>query len=136
MNYTMQRSDWQWLITPEPGGKGYRLKYKRPTEWTDCNTFDTPEAAAEAVAKGTTGQMEWDAIKHLAPIPSLAAWLVDPTGGPLSPFVPVVSNLILTAVKPLVSDNGKEQPGDRRDPPAGEASRVKPAAASARRPSS
>jgi hypothetical protein len=80
MTYTIKNSDWQWLIAPEPNSKRYVLKCKRPTEWTDCRSFDTPEAAASAVAEGKTGQKEWDDAKHDDFFANLASWLVDPMG--------------------------------------------------------
>jgi hypothetical protein len=96
----MKYSDWQWLIEPEPGSKRYLLKYRRPTAWTDCNSFDTPEAAADAVAKGKTGQSDWDELKHDTPPANLAAWLIDPTGGALAPIIPVVSDILRAAILP------------------------------------
>jgi hypothetical protein len=93
MTYTMKHSNWQWLIEPDPQAKRYRLKYKKPTEWTLANVFDTPEAAAEAVASGKTGEKEWDEMKRESPIPGLAAWLIDP-GGPIS----IVTVAIKTAM--------------------------------------
>jgi hypothetical protein len=107
MTYTMKYSDWQWLIEPEPKAKRYRLKYRRPTAWTDCNSYDTPEAAADAVSKGTTGQKDWDDLKHETSPPSLAAWLIDPTGGALAPIIPVVSDLLRSAVLPPATETGK-----------------------------
>jgi len=106
MTYTMKYSDWQWLIEPEARGKGYLLKYRRPTAWTDCNSFDTPEAAADAVARGTTGQKDWDELKREAPPASLAAWLIDPTGGALAPIIPVVTDILRSAILPE-DDAGK-----------------------------
>ena len=64
MTYTIKNSDWQWIIVPEPDSNRYMLKCKRPTEWTDCRAFDTPESAAKAVAQGKTGQKEWDEAKR------------------------------------------------------------------------
>jgi hypothetical protein len=102
--YTIKHSDWQWLIAPEPKSRKYLLKYRRPTAWTECNSFDTPEAAAEAVAKGTTGQNEWDQMKNERPPSSLAAWLIDPTGGPLAPFIPVVKDILKSTLLPSKDD--------------------------------
>jgi hypothetical protein len=107
MTYTMKYSDWQWLIEPEPSSRKYLLKYRRPTAWTNCNAFETPEAAADAVAKGTTGQKDWDDLKHETPPPNLAAWLIDPTGGPLAPLIPVVSSLLQSAILPDATETGK-----------------------------
>jgi hypothetical protein len=84
MTYTMKHAEWQWLIEPEPQGTRCILKFRKPTEWTEARRFDTPEAAAAAVANGTTGEKEWDDIKRDAPLPGLAAWLIDPSAGPLS----------------------------------------------------
>jgi hypothetical protein len=98
MTYTMKYSDWQWLIEPQASGKKYLLKYRRPTAWTDCSAFDSPEAAAEAVAKGRTGQKDWDDMKHEAPPANLAAWLIDPTGGALAPIIPVVTDILKAAL--------------------------------------
>jgi hypothetical protein len=98
MTYTLKYSDWQWLI--QPNAKKFLLKYKRPVQWTECSTFDTPEEAADAVAKGNTGQAEWDSIRHTSPIPSLASWLIDPTGGPFAPVVPLVSDLLRATLLP------------------------------------
>jgi hypothetical protein len=106
MTYTMKYSDWQWLIEPEPRSKKYLLKYKRPAPWTDCSSFDTPEAAAEAVSKGTTGQKEWDDMKRESMPAGLASWLIDPTGGALAPIIPVVSEILRAAITPSDSENG------------------------------
>jgi hypothetical protein len=106
MTYTMKYSDWQWLIEPEAGSKRYLLKYRRPAAWTKCSTFDSPEAAADAVAKGTTGQEDWDVLKHEARPPNLAAWLIDPTGGALAPIIPVVSDILKAAVLPPTPETG------------------------------
>jgi hypothetical protein len=105
MIYTMKHSDWQWLIEQEPQSKRCLLKYKRPTAWTDCNTYESPEAAADAVAQGRTGQLEWDNLKHEAPFPGLASWLIDPTG-PLSPIMPMVSDLLRATIFPPPSGTG------------------------------
>jgi hypothetical protein len=107
MTYTMKHSDWQWLITPEPRGERYLLKYKRPREWTNCNSFDTPEAAAEAVSSGKTGQKDWDNLKLETAPHSLAAWLIDPTGGALGPIIPVVSDIRRTAIDSAAQANEK-----------------------------
>lgn len=107
MTYTMKHSDWQWQIEPVAGSKKYLLKYRRPTAWTNCNTFDTPEAAADAVAKGTTGQKEWDALEHEKRPPNLAAWLIDPAGGVLAPIIPVVSDILKAAVLPADTKTGR-----------------------------
>jgi hypothetical protein len=107
MTYTLKYSDWQWLIEPEPKGKKYLLKYKRPTPWTDCNSFDTPEAAAEAVARGTTGQKDWDAMKRESIPVGLASWLIDPTGGALAPIIPVVSEILRSTILPTDSESAK-----------------------------
>jgi hypothetical protein len=80
MVYTIKHSEWQWLIEPNSTGKGYLLKYKRPMRWKDCKSFDSPKAAAEALASGKTGVKEWDGLKHEKPFPSFSAWLIDPTG--------------------------------------------------------
>jgi hypothetical protein len=106
MTYTMKHSGWQWLIEPEASSKKYLLKYKRPTAWTSCNSFDTPEAAALAVSKGTTGEKEWDDLRHDSPVPNLAAWLIDPVGGALAPIVPVVTDIIKAAVLPPPAELG------------------------------
>jgi hypothetical protein len=100
MTYTMKYSDWQWLIEPQASSKKYLLKYRRPTAWTDCNAFDTPEAAADAVAKGRTGQKDWDDMKRETPPANLAAWLIDPTGGALAPIIPVVTDILRAALPP------------------------------------
>jgi hypothetical protein len=96
MTYTIRHSNWQWLIEPEPEGKRCILKYKRPVDWTECSRFDTPEAAAEAVANGKTGQTEWDELKRETPVPSLASWLIDPTGGPVA----IVREVLKAAILP------------------------------------
>jgi hypothetical protein len=99
MTYTMKHSNWQWLIEPEPQGRSYSLKYKKPTEWTEARRFDSPEAAAEAVANGRTGQKDWDEMKRESPLPGLAAWLIDP-GGPIS----IVTDALKAAI--VMSPNG------------------------------
>ncbi len=104
--YTMKHSDWQWLIEPQPKSQKYLLKCRRPTAWTDCDSFDTPEQAAEAVAKGKTGQKDWDRMNNDRPPATLAAWLIDPTGGPLAPIIPVVSDILKAAIAPPVDDDG------------------------------
>jgi hypothetical protein len=109
MTYTMKYSDWQWLIEPEPRGKKYLLKYKRPAPWTDCSAFDTPEAAADAVARGNTGQKDWDGMKRESIPASLASWLIDPTGGALAPIIPVVSEILRSAILPSDSGEGKSR---------------------------
>src|SRR5580692_5169050 len=95
MTYTLRNSDWQWLIEPEPAGNRCILKYKRPVDWAECNRYDTPEAAAQAVANGTTGQKEWDALKRETPVPGLASWLIDPMGGPVAIVTEVLKAVIL-----------------------------------------
>jgi hypothetical protein len=96
MVYTIKHSEWQWLIEPNKTGKRYVLKYKRPMRWRDCRSFNSAEAAADAVATGKTGLKEWDSIKHEKPFPSFSAWLIDPSGSALS----AVANLLRTAVTP------------------------------------
>jgi hypothetical protein len=103
----MKYADWQWLIEPQPKSQMYLLKYRRPTAWIDCNSFDTPEQAAEAVAKGQTGQKDWDQMKNERPASGLAAWLIDPTGGPLAPIIPVVSDILKAAILPPGEENEK-----------------------------
>lgn len=78
MTYTIKNSDWQWLIEPDAKTKKYRLKYKKPTQWTSVRDFDTPEEAADAVSSGKTGLEEWDTLKRLLPFPHFASWLIDP----------------------------------------------------------
>jgi hypothetical protein len=107
MTYTMKHSDWQWLIEPEAGSKRFLLKCRRPIAWTDCNSFETPEAAADAVANGTTGQKDWDDMKRETPPASLASWLIDPTGGALAPLIPVVSEIVQAAILPPANETGK-----------------------------
>jgi hypothetical protein len=102
MTYMMKHSNWQWLIEPEPQGKRYSLKYKKPTEWTEANRFDTPEAAADAVAQGKTGQKEWDDLTRSSSIPGLAAWLIDP-GGPIA----AVADVIKAAIAPTERNAAK-----------------------------
>jgi hypothetical protein len=102
MTYTIRNSNWQWLIEPEPDGKRCILKCKRPVDWTECNRFDTPEAAAEAVANGTTGQKEWDELKRETPVPGLASWLIDPMGGPMA----VVKEVLKAVIPPAQSGPG------------------------------
>jgi hypothetical protein len=109
MNYTMKYADWQWLIEPEPKEKKYLLKYKRPAPWTDCSSFDTPEAAADAVARGTTGQKEWDEMKRELIPAGLASWLIDPTGGALAPIIPVVSEILRSTILSPGSENAKDK---------------------------
>jgi len=96
----MKHSDWQWLIVPDPQSKLCILKYKRPTNWTECNRFDSPEAAADAVSKGKTGQMEWDALKRDSSFPGLAGWLIDPSASPFAPILPIVSDLLRATILP------------------------------------
>ena len=103
MTYTMKHSDWQWLIEPEPQGKRYSLKYRKPTEWTEASRFDSPEAAADAVALGKTGQKEWDDMKRDFPIQGLAAWLIDPSG-PIS----VVTETIKAALAPSKPETARQ----------------------------
>jgi hypothetical protein len=98
--YTIKNSEWHWLIVPDGSQKKYQLKYKRPTQWTDCGTFDSPEAAADAVAHGQTGQKDWDDIKHTTPFPGLSQWLIDPTGAALNPLIPAVADLLRAAILP------------------------------------
>jgi hypothetical protein len=106
MNYTLKNSDWQWLIEQDPKDRRYTLKCRRPTAWTECNRYDSPEAAADAVDHGTTGQKEWDDLKHEGPFPGLASWLIDPTGGPLASVIPIVSDLLRAAILPPPPQSG------------------------------
>jgi hypothetical protein len=103
MTYTMKYCDWQWLIEPEPRGQRYLLKYRRPSAWTNCRSYETPEAAAEAVANGTTGEKDWDSMKRDAPLPSLASWLIDPAGGPLG----IVTGIVEAAIAPSEHEAAK-----------------------------
>ena len=107
MTYTTRQSDWQWLIEPEPGSSRCILKYKSPSDWTECSRFDTPEAAADAVASGRTGKKEWDELKRDPPVPGLAAWLIDPGAGPLSPILPIVGEVFKAAILPPKAENGR-----------------------------
>jgi hypothetical protein len=100
MLYTIKHSEWQWLIEPRVNGKRYALRYRRPTRWRDCKTFPSPEAAAAAVATGKTGLKEWDTMKRDKPFPSLAEWLIDPTGSALSTFSTLLSGDIPTQSPP------------------------------------
>jgi|SRR5579871_1945226 len=102
MTYTMKQSDWQWQIEPEPQSKLFRLKYKRPTEWILANLYDSPEAAADAVASGRTGEKEWDDMKRESPLPGLASWLIDPSG-PIS----VVTTILKAAMANSEAANGQ-----------------------------
>jgi len=99
-SYTLRHSDWQWLIQPESNGKKYLLRCRQPSDWVNCRSFNTPEEAADSVAKGTTGQKDWDERKREDHFPTLAAWLIDPTGGPLAPIVPVVSDILRATILP------------------------------------
>jgi hypothetical protein len=103
MTYTMKHAEWQWLIAPDPDGKGCILKYKKPTEWFAARHFDTPEAAADAVANGATGQKDWDDLKREKPLPGLAAWLIDPSAGPLS----IVTEALKATLLPPRAEPGK-----------------------------
>ena len=93
MIYTIRHSNWQWLIETDEQRKRATLRCKRPTDWTECNSYETPEEAAEAVASGRTGQKEWDEMKRESPIPSLASWLIDPAGQ-IAAAVPFVADAI------------------------------------------
>jgi hypothetical protein len=97
MIYTIRHSNWQWLIETDEKKKRSILRFKRPTDWTECNTYDTPEDAADAVATGRTGQRDWDEMKRESPIPSLASWLIDPAGQ-LAAAVPFVADAIRAAL--------------------------------------
>ena len=97
MIYTIRNSNWQWLIESDDQKKQAVLKCKRPTDWTQCNIYGTPEEAAEAVATGRTGQKDWDEMKRESPIPSLGSWLIDPTGQ-LAAAVPFVADLFKAAL--------------------------------------
>lgn len=109
MTCKMRHSEWQSLIEPESRSNRCILKYKRPTVWTECSRFGTPEEAADAVAKGKTGQKEWDDLEHgtRTPLPGIAGWPIDPAAGPLSAIAPIVPNLLKTAILPPT-----KQPGD------------------------
>jgi hypothetical protein len=81
MTYTIKHADWSWHIEPNSDGKGYLLRYKRPTDWAQCPTaYSTPEEAANAVASRKTGVPDWDNLDQKAPFPVLSSWLIDPSG--------------------------------------------------------
>jgi hypothetical protein len=106
MTYTLKHSDWQWLIEPQLNTKKYLLKYRRPTAWTECGSFDTPEAAANAVAKGETGEKDWDNLNRDLPDQSLASWLIDPAGGVLAPILPAIAGILKGTILPPSPEAG------------------------------
>lgn len=106
MTYTLKNSDWQWQIQTDNQSKRSVLSYKRPTNWVECKTYDSPEAAADAVAQGKTGEKEWDDIKHTTPVAGLASWLIDP-GAAIPPILPIVTDLIKDAILAPLPETGK-----------------------------
>jgi hypothetical protein len=96
MIYTIRHSDWQWLIDADHENKRSVLKCKRPADWIECSTFESPEAAAEAVALGKTGQKDWDTLKHDTPFPALASWLMDPAAK-----LSAVADVLRSAILPI-----------------------------------
>jgi hypothetical protein len=89
MKYFIKHSEWQWLIEQDAETKKYLLSYKKPTDWTPCNSYDTPEQAANAVSTGTTGLAGWDGLKQSGAFPAFAAWLIDPSDGILAKIISI-----------------------------------------------